>query len=149
MWDSFEEAYEYDVSMSQIIDDSLPISIESTPGTSNMYNFNYWKFLGNDTLFWSHETTMTWLEDRIPSEAFWTLDDPVEFDSSIFQPINSLPSEGWNQAWEQVSDLEIVRLYRTQNPTSRIGISRTIIWEYDPELSFSYPTEKHLLFMVK
>ena len=45
--------------------------------------------------------------------------------------------------------LDIVKTYRNSHPTAKIGIQKFIFNEYDPQLEFSAPNEKFLVFLVK
>jgi hypothetical protein len=148
--DSFEEAFEYNLATTQLLNDSLPIIIESVPDGSGWYNYNYWKFAPNlDTIFWTHSNSITFMEDVINSNMFESLGTSVPFDTAQFQSIGSTTNVSKENTWDKVSNLEIVKLYRDSNPNSKIGVSRQVIWIYDDQLGFSIPYEKYLLFLAK
>jgi hypothetical protein len=148
--DSLEFAYEYNLSTIQLNNDSLPISYESVLDGSGMYYYHYWKFQPNtDTLFWSYSGSFEFIEEQVSSNDLLSLNNAVSFDLNQFQLIDSSPNTNIEYIWGNVSQLDIVKTYRESAPNSKIGLSKQIVYVYDPQLGFSIPQSKHLLFLVK
>ena len=148
--DTLESAYEYNLPTIQFNNDSLPISYESVPDGTGMYEYRYWKFQpNNDTLFWTYSNSFTFMEDPISSNDLLPLSSSLSFDINQFQVIESTVNTNIEGLWTFVSQLAIVKEYRNSSPNSKIGISRQIVYIYDEQLGFSVPFEKYLLFLAK
>ncbi|MFT5860889.1 MAG: hypothetical protein ACI865_003005 [Flavobacteriaceae bacterium] len=148
--DSLEAAYEYNLTSTQLVNDSLPIEIESAALPTSTYNFDYWKFAPNsDTLFWTNHQIFEWKEARIDAKELWIANTPMLLDTSQFQSVIWPINPDLEILWSEVENLEIVQSYRATNPTSKIGVSRHIIYTYLEEFEFSIPVEKHFLYFAK
>lgn len=148
--DTLEATYEYNLPNIQLINDSLPISYESTPDPSSMYQYQYWKFLPNpDTLFWIHPWSFEFMEDQIDNQELFSLNTSLPFDSTEFQLIETFTYPNVLELWETVSHLAIVKSYRDASPTSKIGISRQVLFQYDENLGINVPQEKYLIILAK
>lgn len=148
--DTLEGTYEYNLSTIQLMNDSLPISFVSVPDSNSVFNFVYWKFLPNpDTLFWSNSWSHQFKEDKIGNQALFSLNTSLPFDLNQFQLIETSSNPNILELWEMVSHLEIVKSYRDASPTSKIGISRQVLFQYDEALGFNVPQEKYLIILAK
>lgn len=146
--DEFEEAHEYNLSSTELINDSLNIEIESY--SDGMYQYNYWKYLPNpDTLFWSYSFDFTFYNEPLEPVELLEIDKEIQLDASLFQKILTEINLDYSSIWSKVSRLDIVKTYRDASPNSNIGITRQVINEFDEELGFNVPKEIFILILVK
>lgn len=142
-----ESAYEYNLTSNVLNNDSLPIYFETYSG---LYFNNYLKFAPNpDTLFHNSSKNYTFFTPKIDDTELQSLNNSIPFDSTQFQLIESQNNFDYSSIWSKISNLAIVRTYRNSNPTSKIGITRIVIYEHDEQSGVSVPHEKHLIFLVK
>jgi hypothetical protein len=148
--DTLVATYEYNLPTIQLINDSLPIIYETFPDPNSWHPYYYWKFLPNtDTLFWTTHGSHQFMEDQINNHELLSLNAPVIFDINHFQFIQTSSTIDLQEIWEIVACLDIVKTYREASPTSKIGVSRQVLYIYDEELNFSVPQEKFLIILVK
>ncbi len=146
--DDVEGIYEYNLASTVLNNDSLPLSIETY--SDGFMNYYYLKFSPNpDTLYSYTSTNFTFYTSLIDKNELQVLDSPIPFDSALFQQIGSQNNFNYSSIWSKISKLDIVKTYRNSNPTSKIGINRVVVDQYDEELGYSIPTEKYLIFLVK
>lgn len=146
--DNLEGIYEYNLALTSLNNDSLPLFFETY--SDGLNNYSYLKFIPNpDTLFQISSNNFIFYSILIDKNELEILNNSVPFDSAQFQLIGSQNNFDYSTVWSKISKLEIVKTYRTSNPNSKIGIHRIVINEYDEQLGFSIPIEKHLIFLVK
>jgi hypothetical protein len=146
--DELEGIYEYNLASTVLNNDSLPLSIETYSNGFN--NYYYLKFSPNpDTLYSYASPNFTFYTSLIDKNELQVLDNPIPFDSALFQQIGSQYNFNYSSIWSKISKLYIVKAYRNSNPTSKIGINRIVVDQYDEELGYSIPTEKFLIYLVK
>ena len=148
----FEGAYEYDLDVIQLINDSLPLVHEVVDSSYDTYYFC--KLSPNpDTLYWYsswfNPNYLTFCEERINATQLLHLASLIPYDSTQFQLFPDQPTIDFATTWSAVSDLDIVKTYRTALPNSKIGISKRVVMEYNEELGFSLGVQKHFIFLVK
>ena len=147
-----ECAYEYDLDVIQLNNDSLPLVHEVVNGPNDTYY--YCKLSPNpDTLYWYsnwfNPNYLTFCEERINANQLLHLTTLIPYDSTQFQVFTSNPNIDFASIWSAVSDLDIVKTYRTVLPNSKIGISKRVVMEYNEELGFSLGVQKYFIFLVK
>jgi hypothetical protein len=107
----FEEAHEYNLSSTELINDSLNIEVDSY--SDGMYQYNYWKCLPNpDTLSWSYSFDYTFFEEPVKPSELLEMDNEIEIDTSLFQKILTEINLDYSSIWSKVSRLDIVKTYR-------------------------------------
>ena len=146
--DEFEEAHEYNLSSTELINDSLNIEVEIY--FVGMYQYRYWRYLPNpDTLFWSYSNNYTFMQEPVESAELHETNNEIEIDTTLFQKIPAETNLDYTSIWGKVSSLDIVKTYRDASPNSKIGISRMVINEFNEELGFGVPKEIYILILVK
>ena len=147
-----ECAYEYDLNVIQLNNDSLPLVHEVVDSSYDTYYFC--KLSPNpDTLYWYsswfNPNYLTFCEERINANQLLHTQTSIPLDTSQVQVFPYHPTIDFASIWSAVSDLYIVKTYRAALPNSKIGISRRVVMEYNEELGFSLPVKKYLIFLVK
>ena len=146
--DELEGIYEYNLTSIALNNDSLPLYFETY--SDGIYEYRYLKFTPNpDTLIQISSNNFTFFNALIDPNELENLSASLPFDSLQFQTIGNQNNMVFSTIWSKISKLDIVNTYRSSNPTSKIGIHRVIINEYDAQLGFNIPNEKYLIFMVK
>ena len=146
--DELEGIYEYNLTSIALNNDSLPLYFETY--SDGIYEYRYLKFTPNpDTLIQVSSNNFTFFNALIDPDELENLSASLPFDSLQFQTIGNQNNMVFSIIWSKISKLDIVKTYRSSNPTSKIGIHRVIINEYDAQLGFNIPNEKCLIFMVK
>ena len=72
----------------------------------------------------------------------------IAYNHSDFQVIASSNNVNDATIWSKIANLDILKTYRTSNPTAKIGIQRIVENVHDPQFGFSVPIEKYLVFLV-
>ncbi len=148
--DELEGAYEYQLNTTVLSNDSLPLFWDSSVGgIDGMEVQSYLKYVPNqDTIVQCVNLQFDYHTQLIDTSLLEKLTSSITYNHSDFQVIAS--SNNVNDAiiWSKIANLEIVKYYRTSNPTAKIGIQRIVEKMYDPQFGFSVPIEKHLVFLV-
>lgn len=145
--EELESVYEYSLTSTDLNNDSLPLYYETYSG---LYFQSCLKFTPNpDTLFELSSNNYTFFTPKIDITELQSSINSIPFDSTQFQLIESQNNFEYSQIWSKISNFDIVQIYRNANPTSKIGITRIVSNEYDEQLGFGVPIEKHLIFLVK
>lgn len=148
--DSLEAVYMYHLESTELLNDSLPIFYESSTDPNSTNQLKYWKFGTNtDTLFISEYGKCALHGRELYFPLLYSLMDPIPFESSKIQLINYQSNNSIAEVWTKVSKLAIVYDYRYSNPTSKIGIVRQVVNEYDESLGITIPAEKYLIILAK
>jgi hypothetical protein len=146
--DDLDGVYEFNLPTTALNNDSLPLYFETYSDENN--NYSYLKFTQNtDTLFQYTSDNLIFFTTQVDKIELQNLISPVPYDSDKFQLIGSQNNFDYSSIWSKISNLEIVKTYRNSNPNSKIGINRIVINEYNAQLGFSIPHEKHLIYLVK
>lgn len=146
--DDLESIFEYNLTSTELINDSLPLIVDSY--SIGLTNYTCLRFVPNpDTLFQYSSNNFTFFTPKIDKSEFQILINPIPFDSSQFQLIGAQDDFDFSSVWAKISRLDIVKTYRNSHPDSKIGIDSFVINEYDEQLGFSTPTKKYLIFLVK
>jgi hypothetical protein len=146
--DDLEGIYEYNLTSIALNNDSLPLYFETSSFGINTYS--YLKFTPNpDTLIQISSYNFTFHTALIDKKELENLMYSLPFDALLFQGIGNQNNLDFETLWSRISNLDIVKAYRSSNPSSKIGVNRIIINEYDEQLGFSVPNEKHLIYLVK
>lgn len=146
--DDLESIYEYNLALTDLINDSLPLNFDSY--SIGMTNYSYLRFTPNpDTLFQYSSNNFTFFTPQIDKNKLQILSNSLPFDSSQFQLIGEQDDFDFSSVWAKISTLDIVKTYRNSHPNSKIGIDSFVINEYDEQLGFSTPIKKYLIFLVK
>jgi hypothetical protein len=146
--EKLEAAYEFNLTNTTLVNDSLPLIYHTV---SNGINQNtVLQFTPNlDTLLEISQSNITFFTNPIASENFQQLQNAIAFDSTFFQVIGNATNVDLASIWSKIAKLDIVKTYLNANPSAKIGIQKFIFNEYDPQLGFSVPNEKFLVFLVK
>ncbi len=146
--EKLEAAYEFNLTNTTLVNDSLPLIYHTI---SNGINQNtVLQFTPNtDTLLMISSNNFTFYSNPIPSENLQQLQSAISFDSAFFQVIGNATNVDLASIWSKIAKLDIVKTYRSTNPAAKIGIQKLNFSEYDPQLGFSVPNEKFLVFLVK
>jgi len=146
--DSLESIYEFSLPTIQTFNDSLALNYDLIDDGMSFYS--YWKLTPNeDTLFWSYANIFTFNEERISSNDLKMSSSHLAFEPNQFQLIDAPPNTNTEELWSEISNVDLVREYRSSAPNSKIVISRQIQSIYNEEYNFSALHEKHFLFLVK
>jgi hypothetical protein len=146
--DELEGVCEYNLTSIALNNDSLPLYFETY--SDGIYEYRYLKFTPNpDTLIQISSNNFTFFNALIDPNELENLSASLPFDSLQFQTIGNQNNMVFSTIWSKISKLDIVKTYRSSNPTSKIGIHRVIINEYDAQLGFNIPNEKYLILLVK
>ena len=70
-------------------------------------------------------------------------------DTSTIQVFGNPGNPNYPHLWEKISKLDIVHTYRKANPNAPVTVMKLITTSYNPELGFSVPSTKHLIFLVR
>ncbi len=139
-----ETVYEYNLSSIALNNDSLPLTINS------FSNGHFWQFAPNsDTLFWYSGTSFSFTTSPVSEKQLQKWMTTLPYNSAQFQFFSNQGSSGLITVWEKISNLDLVKTYRSANPNAKIGVTSVIINEFNDEFGFSMPVEKHLVFLVK
>lgn len=143
-----ESVYEYNLSSTVLTNDSLPLYTQSQ--SDGLYDYYYQKISPNpDTLLWYSVNNSSFETSQIDENELKQTNYPLPYDSTQFQLIGDNSDIDYSVFWSKISKLDIVRLYRNSNPTSKIGITRITLYELDEELGINLPKETHLIYLVK
>ena len=146
--ENLEAAYEYNLANISLVNDSLPITYHTFSNGTTQNTFL--QFSPNpDTLLEISQSTITFFTNSISSENLQQLYNALAFDSTNFQVLGGSSTMDFTSVWSKIAKLDIVKTYRNSHPTAKIGIQKFIFNEYDPQLGFSVPCEKFLVFLVK
>lgn len=146
--ETFECAYEYNLVSTPLKNDSLPISINTDQ--SSMFSASYWQYQPNeDTLFQSSSQQVQFYTSEIDENDLENLDYYMPYDSTQFQKINGNNNSNLSTAWNQISNLEIVKQYRNARPNSKIGIARVPFSEFNEQLGYAVMSTKNIIFLTK
>jgi hypothetical protein len=143
-----EAAYEFNLANISLVNDSLPITYQTF---SNGINQNTVLQLtpNTDTLLLISSNNFMFYSNPIPTENLQQHQNAIAFDSTNFQVLGGSSTIDLASIWSKIAKLDIVKTYRNSFPSAKIGIQKFIFYEYDPQLGFSVPSEKFLVFLVK
>jgi hypothetical protein len=143
-----EAVYEYNLSSIALNNDSLPLTINSF--SNGFSNVHFWQFEPNlDTLFRYSETSFSFNSSPINEKQLQKLMVSLPYNSAQFQFFSNQGSSELITVWEKISNLDLVKTYRSANPNAKIGVTSVMINEFNDEFGFSMPVEKHLVLLVK
>lgn len=148
--DELEAAYEYQLSSTSLSNDSLPLNWDSSDaGIDGMTMHYFLTFVPNeDTIIQHVNNYFSYNAQLIDTSILEKLTSSIAYNHSDFQVIASSNNVNDATIWSKIANLDIVKTYRTSNPTAKIGIQRIVENVYDPQFGFSVPIEKHLVFLV-
>lgn len=148
--DELEAAYEYQLSSTSLSNDSLPLNWDSSDsGIDGMTMHYFLTFVPNeDTIIQQVNNYFSYNAQLIDTSILEKLTTSIAYNHSNFQVIASSNNVNDATIWSKIANLDIVKTYRTSNPTAKIGIQRIVENVYDPQFGFSVPIEKHLVFLV-
>jgi hypothetical protein len=148
--DELEAAYEYQLSSTSLSNDSLPLNWDSSDaGIDGMTMHYFLTFVPNeDTIIQHVNNYFSYNAQLIDTSILEKLTSSIAYNHSDFQVIASSNNVNDATIWSKIATLDIVKTYRTSNPTAKIGIQRIVENVYDPQFGFSFPIEKHLVFLV-
>jgi len=148
-----EGAYEYQLNTTVLSNDSLPLiwdhSVGSVDGMSGQSILRF--FPNQDTIIdYFYQQQFDYHTQLVDTSLLQKLSVSIPYNHADFQilfPSNTVVSDA--MIWSKMANLDIVKTYRTSNPTAKIGIQRIIDYEYNPQVGCSLPIEKYLVFFVK
>lgn len=148
--DELEAAYEYQLSSTSLSNDSLPLHWDSSDaGIDGMTMHYVLTFDPNeDTIIQHVNNYFSYNAQLIDTSILEKLTSFIAYNHSDFQVVGSSNNVNDATIWSKIANLDIVKTYRTSNPTAKIGIQRIVENVYDPQFGFSVPIEKHLVFLV-
>lgn len=148
--DELEEAHEYQLSTTVLSNDSLPLTWNSSVGgIDGMEIQSYLKYFPNqDTIVQFVNEQLDFHSPLIDTSLLQKLTVSIPYNPSDFQVITGSNNGNAATIWSKISNLDIVKSYRTSNPIAKIGIQRIVEKVYDPQFGFSVPKEKYLVFLV-
>lgn len=148
--DELEAAYEYQLSSTSLSNDSLTLNWDSSDaGIDGMTMHYFLTFVPNeDTIIQHVNNYFRYNAQLIDTNILEKLTSSIAYNHSDFQVVGSSNNVNDATIWSKIANLDIVKTYRTSNPTSKIGIQRIVENVYDPQFRFSIPIEKHLVFLV-
>lgn len=148
--DELEAANEYQLSSTSLSNDSLPLHWDSSDaGIDGMTMHYFLTFVPNaDTIIQHVNNYFSYNAQLIDTSILEKLTSSIAYNHSDFQVIASSNNVNDATIWSKIANLDIVKTYRTSNPTAKIGIQRIVENVYDPQFGFSVPIEKHLVFLV-
>lgn len=148
--DELEAAYEYQLTSTSLSNDSLPLHWDSSDaGIDGMTMHYFLTFVPNDDTIIQHVNNyFSYNAQFIDTSILEKLTTLIAYNHSDFQVIASSNNVNDATIWSKIANLDILKTYRTSNPTAKIGIQRIVENVYDPQFGFSVPIEKHLVFLV-
>ena len=148
--DELEGAYECQLSTTVLSNDSLPLTWNSSVGgIDGMEIQSYLKYFPNqDTIVQFVNEQLDYHSPLIDTSLLQKLTVFIPYNPFDFQVITGSNNGNAATIWSKISNLDIVKSYRTSNPIAKIGIQRIVEKVYDPQYGFSVPKEKYLVFLV-
>ena len=144
----FEGAYEFDLAYTALNNDSLPLSFESYLGPQG--DVTSLRVLPNPIpIFQLIANTIQWNTRMIDPTKLQQLPVSYPLDTSEIQAFRNPGNPNYPLLWEEISKLDIVHTYRKANPNTPVTVMKLITTSYNPELGFSVPSTKHLIFLVR
>lgn len=144
----FEGAYEYDLTYTALNNDSLPLSVESYLGPQG--DVTNLRVLPNPVpIFQLFANTIQWNTPLIDPTKLQQLPVSYPLDTSAIQAFGNPGNPNYPHLWETIAKLDIVHTYRKANPNAPITVMKLITTSYNPELGFSVPSTKHLIFLIR
>jgi len=144
----FEGAYEFDLAYTALNNDSLPLSFESYLGPQG--DVTSLRILPNPIpIFQLIANTIQWNTPMIDPTKLQQLPVSYPLDTSEIQAFGNPGNPNYPLLWDEISKLDIVHTYRKANPNTPVTVMKLITTSYNPELGFSVPSTKHLIFLVR
>lgn len=144
----FEGAYEFDLAYTALNNDSLPLSFESYLGPQG--DVTSLRILPNPIpIFQLIANTIQWNTPMIDPTKLQQLPVSYPLDTSEIQAFGNPGNPNYPLLWDEISKLDIVHTYRKANPNTPVTVMKLITTSYNPELGFSIPSTKHLIFLVR
>jgi hypothetical protein len=144
----FEGAYEFDLAYTALNNDSLPLSFESYLGPQG--DVTSLRILPNPIpIFQLIANTIQWNTPMIDPTKLQQLPVSYPLDTSEIQAFGNPGNPNYPLLWDEISKLDIVHTYRKANPNTPVTVMKLVTTSYNPELGFSVPSTKHLIFLVR
>jgi hypothetical protein len=144
----FEGAYEFDLAYIALNNDSLPLSFESYLGPQG--DVTSLRILPNPIpIFQLIANTIQWNTPMIDPTKLQQLPVSYPLDTSEIQAFGNPGNPNYPLLWDEISKLDIVHTYRKANPNTPVTVMKLVTTSYNPELGFSVPSTKHLIFLVR
>jgi hypothetical protein len=146
--EDLEGIYEYQVeSTASQLDSFHLIHVLMNDGNEE---YRGWKLASNQPLLYEQHTNhINFYAPKIAVDQLEKSSEHLPLDTTKIQWFPNPNGIESHDIWSKISNLAIVKAYRAQSPTTKIGIERMVFYTYNPDFGFSVPSEKYLVFLVK
>lgn len=146
--EDLEGIYEYQVeSTASQLDSFHLIHVLMNDGNEE---YRGWKLASNQPLLYEQHTNhINFYAPKIAVDQLEKSNEHLPLDTTKIQWFSNPNGIESHDIWSKISNLAIVKAYRAQSPTTKIGIKRMVFYTYNPDFGFSVPSEKYLVFLVK
>lgn len=112
--------------------------------------YSGWKLASNQPiLFEQHAYQINFYAPKIAVDQLEKTSEHLPLDTTKIQWFQAPNGIDPTEIWSKISNLAIVKSYRADNPTTKIGICRIVVYTYNPDFGCSVPRQKYLVFLVK
>jgi hypothetical protein len=146
--EDLEGIYEYQMESTAYQQDSFNlIHVLMNDGSEE---YSGWKLASNQPILYElHANKMNFYSPKIAVDQLEKTSEHLPLDSTKIQWFQAPNGIDPTEIWSKISNLAIVKSYRADNPSTKIGICRIVVYTYNPDFGFSVPSQKHLVFLVK
>jgi hypothetical protein len=146
--EDLEGIYEYQMASTACQQDSFQlIHVLMNDGNEE---YRGWKLASNQPLLYEqHANQINFYAPKIAVDQLEKTSEHLPLDITKIQWFQAPNGIDPTEIWSKISNLAIVKSYRADNPSTKIGICRIVVYTYNPDFGFSVPSQKHLVFLVK
>ena len=146
--EELEGIYEYQMESTTFMQDSFHlIHVLMNDGNEE---YRGWKLASNQPLLYEQNAYhINFYAPKIAVDQLEKSSEHLPLDTTKIQWFPKPNGIESHDIWSKISNLAIVKAYRAQSPTTKIGIERMVFYTYNPDFGFSVPSEKYLVFFVK